>query len=140
VESPKPWGLGTEYSKFRFLIAPEIGEQEFDRLTVSECLSAGRPSMEEENRCVESNKSERERNSRLRAINRAPEVIQRLYDHDLFAVDLAAKFGAEVRDGKVQEERTGAGDGRGTGPQVTLPRGAWQRTSVAFIGVPAVGA
>jgi hypothetical protein len=98
TSSPKPWGLGTEFDKFRALIASEIGEREFDRLTASECLSAGRPTKEEENRGLEVPDSRR-RTKRLRAINRAPEIIQRLYDQDLHAVDLAAKFGPDVRNG-----------------------------------------
>src|SRR5262249_40496747 len=35
----------------------------------------------------------RARTAKLRAINRAPEFIRSLYDRDLLAVDLAAKFG-----------------------------------------------
>jgi hypothetical protein len=71
------------------LIASEIGEREFDRMTASECLSAGRPSQESENRGIECPDSRR-RTKQLRAINCAPEIIQRLYDQDLLAVDLAA--------------------------------------------------
>jgi hypothetical protein len=88
MSSPKPWGLGTEFDKFRALIASEIGEREFDRLTASEAVQGARTDLEETSR-IGCEKFGARRTQQLRAINRAPEILQRLYDQDLLAVDLA---------------------------------------------------
>jgi hypothetical protein len=111
VESPKPWGLGTAYDRFRALIASEIGEREFDRLTASEGEQGARSDLTS-GHGVPKLDAEVRRTKRLRAVNRAPPVIQRLYDDDLLAVALAAKFGpkppkdeAMAREKKAEMER-----------------------------------
>jgi len=94
VSAMKPWGLGTDYEKFRSLIISEIDERELDRWTISEPGEAGRPA-EGENLGIQCRDLSKRRVGQLRAINRAPADIQKLYDDDLIAVDLAAKFGAK---------------------------------------------
>lgn len=70
-------------------------------MTASEPNVTGRPKKEEEKsrHDGETCKTSREQ-SRLRAINRAPVIIQKLYDRDLLGVDLAAKFGPKLPEVK----------------------------------------
>jgi hypothetical protein len=103
VEAPKPWGLGTEFNRFKSLIAIEIGEREFDRLTASE---DARQKDEETGQYIPSGHEGpmgSRSAKRLRAVNRAHPVIQRLYDQDLIGVDVAAKFGPADTNGRKQE-------------------------------------
>jgi hypothetical protein len=97
-------------SKFRSLIASEIGGREFDRLTASEPCEAGRPSSSEK---ISASDAEIPRNHRrtqqLRAINRAPAFIQQLYDDDLIGVDVQLRALASCHQG------TGIGNPRAEG-------------------------
>jgi hypothetical protein len=107
VETPRPWGLGTEYPKFRALIASEIGEREFDRLTASEPMQGERTDITSVQNVPKLNGAKKQKSKLLRAIYRAPAIIQRLYDQDLLAVDLAAKFGPRTEDPKTKREMEG---------------------------------
>lgn len=97
VTTPKPFGLGSDYEKFRSLISSEIGEREFDRLTASEPVQGMRTDKTSGHNVPKSNEK---KSKRLRAINRAPEIIQKLYDRDLIGVDVAAKFGPKLPEPK----------------------------------------
>jgi hypothetical protein len=108
VTAAKPWGLGTDYEKFRNLIASEIDEREFDRWTTNEPKTEnGRPPKQDKP-AIEWHVSNTSRSRQLRAINRAPPVIQKLYDDDLIAVDLAAQFGP--KDETRKEDRQARSD------------------------------
>jgi hypothetical protein len=79
-------------------IASEIGEREFDRMTASETVQGERCDLTS-GHAVRKLDAEEKKNGRLRAINRAPAVVQRLYDQDLLAVELAeARTLEEVKD------------------------------------------
>jgi hypothetical protein len=107
VAALRPWGLGIEYAKFRALVMTEIGEREFDRLTASQPTQGERSDKTSHIGCAKS--GHRNTSSRLRAVDRAPAVIRKLFDDDLIAVDVAAKFGpAPPRDvNGVGHERQG---------------------------------
>jgi hypothetical protein len=77
------------------IVASEIGEREFDRLTASKSAQGARVDVDTSRHNGEKLKTPRDQ-SRLRAINRAPATVKALYDRDLLAVDLAAKFGPKV--------------------------------------------
>jgi hypothetical protein len=90
VAALRPWGLGIEYPKFRALVMTEIGEREFDRLTASQPAQGERSDLTSP---LEEAKLPDKTTWKYRAINRAPAVIKKLFDDDLLAVDVAAKFG-----------------------------------------------
>jgi len=92
----QPWGLGTDPAKFRAHLAAELGDRAADLITVAPGTDkGGRPRKEEETSTSDvevSNKQDR-KSQQLRAILRAPEVIQTLYRDGLITQADAAKLG-----------------------------------------------
>jgi hypothetical protein len=88
VEEPRPWGLGTPYTSFRALI---------DRLTVSGDGRADNDANQYTGPRVDSCPGDKNasmfRQSRLRAVNRSPVIIQHMWDKGWIGLLVAARFG-----------------------------------------------
>lgn len=81
------------------LVPPlETAEETAGRLReqASEPEKRGPKGAEEANSGIQCPKSDARRSKQLRAINRAPASVRSLYDNDLLAVDVAAKFGPDL--------------------------------------------
>jgi hypothetical protein len=79
-------------------------KREFDRLTVSAAEQGVRSDLTSGHGVPKSD-AEVGRTKRLRAVNRASAVIQRLHDEDLLAVDVAAKFGPSNAEKRKEMDR-----------------------------------
>lgn len=97
----QPWGLGMEPDKFRAYLAAELGEKAADLATVSPDGRATRehdeegkfvPSNHKGNDCPNGGASDRKAKN-LRAILRAPEVVQDLYREGRISQADAAAMG-----------------------------------------------
>lgn len=91
----QPWGLGTDPAKFRAHLAAELGERAADLATVSPGTDkGGRPRKETSASDAEVSEGQSKRKEgQLRAILRAPEVIQHLYRDGKINQADAAKLG-----------------------------------------------
>lgn len=92
----QPYGLGVDPALFRLHVAPIIGEKAFDLLTVKPGTDVGgRPKKGEETGDAMSPVSAagQRKAKRLRAILRAPEIVQDLYREGRIAQAVAAKLG-----------------------------------------------
>jgi hypothetical protein len=91
----QPWGLGMDPAKFRAYLEAEVGKKAADLATVPPGETAGRPKKGEENPPHDEGdcKHPHAKNERLRAILRAPEVVQNLYREGLMDQTTAARMG-----------------------------------------------
>lgn len=102
----EPWGLGTDPAKFRAYLDAEVGKKAADLITVPP--GDGKGGAPEGNRnaakggeettavavkAVVSADASKSKQERLRAVLRAPEVIQILYREDLITQEDARKLG-----------------------------------------------
>ena len=78
------------------MISGRMGGREFDRLTASEPITEGGRPEKDEKLGIECRVSDTRSTRQLRAINRAPGCVRRMYDRDPLAVDLAAKCGTRA--------------------------------------------
>lgn len=97
----QPWGLGMDPTKFRAHLAAEMGKKAADLATVAPGDDVGgRPRKGEETgdtvSPVSSGQAKKEK--RLRAILRAPELIQDLYRQGLVSQTVAASMGPRKPD------------------------------------------
>lgn len=91
----QPWGLGMDPAKFRAYLAAELGEKAADLATVSPGSQGERTDLDETSRngCGKSAGASKRKTENLRAILRAPEVVQDLYRTGLINQTDAAAMG-----------------------------------------------
>ncbi len=94
----QPWGLGMDPVKFRAYLAADVGQRALDLMTVATSQQGERTDLEEETSAIRLQKSNHETTRRLRAILRAPELIQTLYKDGLVSQATAALMGPKKPD------------------------------------------
>lgn len=95
VSEAVPWGLGSKPDAVKTILEARNGHRATQRETVPEPSEPGRGKIKPGNDC--GNLSDRT-SANLRAINRAPEIVGRLYDEGLIAQVDAAKLGKKELD------------------------------------------
>jgi hypothetical protein len=87
----QPWGLGMDPEKFRAHLEAEVGKRAAELATVAPGQQGERN--DTSGHCVRKSEQEMRKVGRLRAILRAPEVVQQLYKENLITQTTAAKMG-----------------------------------------------
>jgi|AGTN01.2.fsa_nt_gi hypothetical protein len=90
---PQPHGLGTDPAKFKAYLEAEIGKQAADLVTVSPAGVRGEEIPSDERKA---NSQGHDRNAKLRAILRAPELVQQMYRSGLITQQDAARMGPKA--------------------------------------------
>lgn len=89
----QPYGLGTDPAEFEKFVKPAMGEKAFDLMTVSPGSQGERTDLGETSPDERGKLSGHTKRETLRAILRAPEVVQQLYRDGLITQTIAAKLG-----------------------------------------------
>jgi len=101
---PPPYGLGTDPTKFRAHMEAELGKKTADLATVAPGSQGERTDLNETSPHDEGKSIAHAKQERLRAILRAPEIVQHLYREGLVSQTVAASMGPA----KPSEEKAGA--------------------------------
>jgi hypothetical protein len=94
VSEAVPWGLGSKPDAVKTILEARHGRRATQRETVPEPSEPGRGKIKPGNDCPISDRTAKN----LRAINRAPEIVGRLYDEGMISQVDAAKLGKKELD------------------------------------------